>query len=341
MPRTLFVHVGPRKTGTSALQQVMREHDNSVVVYPKVGLWDDGSHHGLVFRFRGVERRGTQPMATARTDKTEALEDAGTLFRKVEAEVARSDKDILISSETLRLGSQVEEFVNALRPHVGGPSTKVKLLVTYREHFARAASWYNHRVRAVGETRTPDEFLNNVAESLCYAPLLRDFAKLKFDVTVLAYEPAESTIARILAHIGFPASAMPEAPASRVSLSPKGLLTKLAINNCVADPTRNRECYRRFRKLPGLYARSKFIFGAEAAAKAEGIYRPDREYLRNGFGLDTETTPEERRAAALYVRTEDFEEISTIAREMGRLGARIMEYIVPYVRDSNAAAARL
>ena len=58
MPRTLYLHVGPRKTGTSALQHILRNHDNSIVVYPKVGLWGDGSHHGLVFRFFGVDRSG-------------------------------------------------------------------------------------------------------------------------------------------------------------------------------------------------------------------------------------------------------------------------------------------
>jgi hypothetical protein len=47
----VFIHVGPPKTGTSAVQHVMRTHDNSQVLYPKVGLWADGSHHNLAFNF--------------------------------------------------------------------------------------------------------------------------------------------------------------------------------------------------------------------------------------------------------------------------------------------------
>ncbi|HTW31951.1 MAG TPA: hypothetical protein VMD76_09745 [Candidatus Sulfotelmatobacter sp.] len=53
MARKLFVHVGPRKTATSAIQDCLRRHDNSIVIYPKVGLEGPGCHHGLVYAFAG------------------------------------------------------------------------------------------------------------------------------------------------------------------------------------------------------------------------------------------------------------------------------------------------
>ena len=53
MKRKLYIHAGPPKTGTSALQYVLRDHDGSAVYYPKAGQWDDGSHHNLVLNFYG------------------------------------------------------------------------------------------------------------------------------------------------------------------------------------------------------------------------------------------------------------------------------------------------
>src|SRR5436305_2040836 len=94
-------------------------------------------------------------------------------------ELASTD---VADSQTLRAGMNLGAFIDALRPHVGGNSTAVELLVVYREHFARAASWYNHRIRAVGETRTPDEFLNDLAPNLCYAPLLGELDRLGFKI---------------------------------------------------------------------------------------------------------------------------------------------------------------
>ena len=319
------MHVGPRKTGTSALQHILRNHDNSIVIYPKVGLWGDGSHHGLVFRFFGVDRSGKGPK-----------EDIGTLFRAVEKEVERNGNNIIISSETLRAGTDIGGFIKALRPYVGGDSTAVELLVVYREHFARAASWYNHRIRAVGETRTPDEFLNDLAPNLCYAPLLGELDRLGFKISVLSYDPSESTVARFLAHIGFPPSSIPAVEAKRVSLSPKGLLTKLAINNVVPEKRLNRECYLKFRKLADSHSASQFIFGPKAAAEAEKVYRSDRDFLRSKFAIESTTTCADGRASALYLLPEEFAQIAAVARKMGPVGDDILKYLSSYIRETAA-----
>jgi hypothetical protein len=308
----------------------LRNHDNSIVVYPKVGLWGDGSHHGLVFRFLDIDRSGKGPS-----------EDIRTLFRAVREEAEKSNRDIVISSEALRTGTDVRAFVEALRPHVGGESTAVELLVVYREHFARAASWYNHRIRAIGETRTPDEFLNDLAANLCYASLLKGLDELGFKISVLNYQPSESTVARFLTHIGFPPSSIPKVNAKRVSLSPKGLVTKLAINNLVPDKQLNRECYLKFRKLPDSHSASQFIFGHEAAASAEEVvYRQDREYLHKRFGIEPETPLRDEQASALYVLPEEFEQIAGVAKEMGELGERILQYVAGYVHDQGRQNSR-
>jgi hypothetical protein len=46
LERKLFIHVGPMKTGTTALQTFLRDHDGSLVLYPKkTGQYDPGAHH--------------------------------------------------------------------------------------------------------------------------------------------------------------------------------------------------------------------------------------------------------------------------------------------------------
>ena len=78
------MHVGPAKTGRSAIQHALVTAEDGPFSYPKVGLWSDGSHHNLVFSVFPQDRR---PEA-----KVLAFEDA---MRQLRAEAARSDKDVL------------------------------------------------------------------------------------------------------------------------------------------------------------------------------------------------------------------------------------------------------
>ena len=53
------------------------------------------------------------------------------------------------------------------------------------EHFERAASLYNQRVKdaVTGEKRDPDEFLAAHAPGMCYANFLKRFRKTRFDLS--------------------------------------------------------------------------------------------------------------------------------------------------------------
>lgn len=50
-PRRLLIHVGPPKTGTSAVQHYLRSEATPGLIYPEAGRWADGAHHNLVFNF--------------------------------------------------------------------------------------------------------------------------------------------------------------------------------------------------------------------------------------------------------------------------------------------------
>src|SRR5580704_9053599 len=91
VPRKLYVHVGPRKTATSAIQQMLLDHGNSAVCYPRVGLGGPANyrgHHALVFSHFGESRRS----GYSKVDPSE-------LFGAVRDEVREDNRNILISSE--------------------------------------------------------------------------------------------------------------------------------------------------------------------------------------------------------------------------------------------------
>ena len=64
--RTLYIHVGPAKTGTSAIQHALLTHDGSVVTYPQVGLSRGGSHNNLVLNFFSDKSRSDAVKADPR-----------------------------------------------------------------------------------------------------------------------------------------------------------------------------------------------------------------------------------------------------------------------------------
>jgi hypothetical protein len=100
---TLFIHVGPPKTGTSAIQHLLRSHDDSVVIYPKTALWADGSHHNLAFNF----------YADFRWPEVVRI-DTEAVFDQIAAQAHGTGRNIVISSERL-LSTDIGRFITALR----------------------------------------------------------------------------------------------------------------------------------------------------------------------------------------------------------------------------------
>jgi len=182
LARTLYLHLGPAKTGTSAVQHILSRHDGSIVLYPRIGLWPDGSHHNLVLNFFGDYQRPDV-----------VRQDPARLLAQIADEIRTSDRDVVISSEILAGRRNLPEFVAAMHTAIGEPC-RVVLVVVAREHRERAASIYNQRVKdaVTSETRDPDAFLTESRESFCYGRLLRRLRKTDFELVVLNYHPAEN-----------------------------------------------------------------------------------------------------------------------------------------------------
>jgi hypothetical protein len=329
MPKTLYVHIGPRKTATKAIQEFLGKHDNSVVTYPKVGLFDPGSHHGLVFKFFGEERRG-KPL------KGKSIE---RLLDKIGQETSDSDRNVVFSSEALET-RDVGAFIRGVLPFTGCQPDNVEIVLATREHFARMASWYNHRMRAPrgGEQRSPpDKYLREHIQDICYEPLVRKFRQTGFKVTVMNYHPSETWIDRFFAHIGF-SGQIPQLNSRHVGLSPKALIAKLATNEAVRAKDERQKYLHAFNAMSESHATSQFIFGRDAAMETDRFFAADRKFLLDEFGISIPRPNIETQENMLFISQDELEEIEAVVQKFGLEGQDIAKIARRYLRNGPISA---
>ncbi|HLY07290.1 MAG TPA: hypothetical protein VKR31_16205 [Rhizomicrobium sp.] len=322
MTRTLFLHVGPAKTGTSAVQHFLQRHDNSIVIYPKVGLWADGSHHNLILNYFGDY---TRPEVVR--------EDAAGLLARIGEEARRSDRDIVISSEILAGRRDVVGFCAALERAIGEP-LRVEIVVVVREHFERTASAYNQRVKdaVTAEKRDPDTFLATHTRGLGYSNMLKRLRTTGFDLCALNYHPAEDCVQRVLAKFGFRQESSSHFPVRNASWSRPALVATLAANRVAASPEERNQFTAALRRMPGFHAPAGPIFGAEATFQADRIFARDRNFLMRRFGIELELPDVAPDRAPFSIDEDEFANIRAIASKFDSFGEKIIETVRPYLR---------
>lgn len=318
MTRRLYLHAGPRKTATSTIQRILADHDNSIVFYPTVGHGRGApgqvnGHHALVREFF----RGNR--------------NADALMDSLAAECSRTERNILLSCELLDV-KDIAAFAQAVLDRLN-TALEVEILFACREHFSRAASWYNHRTRLrnMDECRMPDQFLVECAEDLCYAPLVRSLQPSGFAITALNYHPSSDWVERFLTHIGFPRDRIPAIKSELVAFSPKMLVTTLALNE-IQSEERRRRLRKAFRRIADPRAPSGFIFGPVAAEIAEGQFAADRQFLKNQFGIELVPPPPEARGNGLRIGADEFAEIVAVAKDFGADGQAVVDFASRFVR---------
>lgn len=323
VPRKLYVHVGPKKTGTTAIQTTLEQHDGSVVVYPQAGRGEEKSHHPLVLEFF-KDRESPERLPSDCIDR---------MLADLSREIGGVDRPVVISCEGLET-RDAGAFVDALLPLFGG-AVDTEFLVAYREHFARISSWYGHRIRTKrqkGVPPSPDEYLERNARKFCYAPFLENLRHAGWRVTVLNYHPSADWVDRFLKHIGFPQDAIPAVECRNVGLSTKILIASLATKLAVRAERPRLRYLREFEKLDDARTPSKFIFGRQAASRAEEIFSTDRRYLREHFGVFAPDPQLELAENALWITPQEFTEIEAVATRFGDDGRKIMEAVRHYLR---------
>lgn len=274
--RTLYVHVGPPKTGSSASQALLRDGGVPDILYPRTGQWQDGAHHMLTFGLAGVERRGD----------VEIPPPAETLDALVR-EVAASDADVVVSSEgftpkTLRL------FLERFAPDRLG-FARVRVIFVLRDPVELAASRYNQGVKDPehGERRDPDRFLVETQRQMCGAELVAAFAAASPAFTLVRYHPAESFLTRFAAAIDRPDTPIPERLWRNRSMGGKALLTLVAANRLAADAAGRRAFFDTLRgdKSFGIWSGDSFPFSPEALATTAPVFDEDRRAVAEATGV--------------------------------------------------------
>lgn len=233
-PRRMILHAGPHKTGTSSIQRVLRDQHFDAFYYPRIGQWHDGAHHNLVFSLIPELRRAdAEPMEPAE------------LLDRFQEELAEVDHDtLLISSEFLSCGCATR-VVDWLVSHGIANPVGIQALLVERDLLNRAASLYNQAVKDpfVGETRDPDQWLNEEAANLSLEPMQRELQAAGATVEVIAYEPAQSLVERILLAAGARQDELPdEMPWMNISISEPVLVALLEVNRALTKVEDRLKC---------------------------------------------------------------------------------------------------
>ena len=228
MRRRLILHAGPHKTGTSAIQAELRQQSFAAFYYPRTGQWPDGAHHNLVFSLIPELRR----------PDAEALEPE-QLLEQLQAELAEVQHDtLLISSEFLSTGCAARVVAWLVEQGIAQPDG-IRALLVERELRSRAASLYNQAVKDpyVGETRSPQQWLKEEEAKLRIEPMIEDLEAVGARVDVLAYEPAESLVQRLLMAAGaIDKELSVQIPWTNTSMSEPVLMALLEVNRMVSEP---------------------------------------------------------------------------------------------------------
>jgi hypothetical protein len=273
LERKLFVHVGPPRTATTAIQSVMIDHDGSVVVYPKTAHTPAAGHSALVFSHLDDHRlRGR--------------EDIDILLDRIAAEASVSDRPVLISTEFFFLRPKAVDLIPKIAERLG--IRQIEAIFVVREHFSQIGAFYRMvlnqaRVKKIA-TIGPDEYLELRARRACIAPLARALQAIGVSVHMIPYKPSSDTVLRFLRYIGFSDENIPEIPISNVSVSVSKSIARLALNRAGIEGEARIESIE-MQRLLARRSRHEFIFGLEAARKADEYFSVDREYLSREFGI--------------------------------------------------------
>lgn len=309
--RSLVFHVGPMKTGSSAIQAYLTSPGQSEVLYPAVGLWSDGAHHNLFFSHA---RHLARPDASDVSFETHlaALEDA----------VARDVRDTVISSELIPTDPT---FISAVSARLSRYFARVVVVIVCREHIARAASLYNESVKdpVPCEQRSPDAFLRSIAPDLPYARIIADLPVRR--VSALNYHGGD-LIARFMALIGHPVPALPPIR-ENISLSTSVVLALLAVNRRVGRGPERRPYLHRLRHLPDALAPSEILFSQEAVADVRAVCDTDTAYLRSAFAITLPQRPAANPGGPYEIPLEEFSQIRDALRASGPHAQAVLEEV--------------
>lgn len=273
MPRTLYLHCGPMKTGTSAFQAYLVQNPAEQLLYPETGRWPDGAHHRITFALLGRTEHGGSP-----------LDPPETVLDTLRAEVAARDRDVVISSELLQ-----PDTAMALIARLDGFDA-VRLVLTIRHPLERAASAYNQDVKdpVNWERDWPDVYLRTVPSRFTTRRLSDLWSPTGLPIVWVNYHPADSTTARLCAALDLPEPQI-EVPRPNRSMGGFGLIGLLAAHRLNLSRENRKRVFDTMRKTHGrrVWRGRSFPFSKGAARRfLDDIAAPDLDWTLSTTGFD-------------------------------------------------------
>jgi hypothetical protein len=271
------MHLGPSKTGTSAIQGFFRDQGPTSILYPETGRWPDGSHHKLFFAFDGKTQYGTIDIPPWEQ-----------LCQQLHKEISSSDKDILISSELSSL-----EFVKALESLLARHELDIHLILAVRNPLERAASAYNQNVKdpVIGLTENPDEFLFKRKMDFSFKPLYQKWSALNLPIIVLPYKDELPLIQRFCAAIGVSVEVLNHIKRPNKSIGGAALLALLIANKLLNNETQRRAFFTQLREDASfkVWKGHAFPFSEKACYDFFSAVKADIEWIVDKFAFTQAT----------------------------------------------------
>lgn len=171
-----------------------------------------------------------EPLASAEDTKAEFID-----------EIQNIEKDVLISSESI---GRLDFLLSHLGAWIAENFDEVRILFTARHPLSRAASNYNQSVKDpyTGISCSPDAYLKEKRGFFLLAPLIERFSNYGHPLDVIAYEPAETFVARFLEKIGHPQHFAGPESVNR-SMSGVALVLMLIINKLFDTPDERKSVF--------------------------------------------------------------------------------------------------
>lgn len=167
--KTLYLHIGWPKTGTSAIQKFMVDNYRVLkkkydLYYPDYGRWSDGSHHNIAFSLR------ENPYCQVKTDK-EQIE----YLKELKLIICKSNcSRILLSSECFNL------YNNYNFKKIFKNDFEIKIICYLRIQDAYLESIYGQNVRDFHfkEKRKFNEYMKYFRDNLLYYKILKEWENI-------------------------------------------------------------------------------------------------------------------------------------------------------------------
>ena len=168
MTKTLYIHIGHYKTGTTALQVFLSQNPDFLsengVAYPH--LWRHNSKHSA-FAFSILQAAGVDKLMYDYSDPTPPQDMWPELFNRV-AE-AKQDTTLISSEEFMRIGQfpKAQDILCQImrtRPK----DIQVKALAYLREPGAHVQSWYNQLIKMKFRVADLNHAVNGDIEDIHY-----------------------------------------------------------------------------------------------------------------------------------------------------------------------------